>query len=62
MAFFALKHWITVPAASERRYRENLVERTEESHLWTLQRPQAAPGPLSWPAQCFMGMVRTCDG
>lgn len=31
--FVVLKRWITVPAAPERRCRENLVESREEKHL-----------------------------
>lgn len=31
--FFVLKQWIIVPAAPERRYRENLVESREENLL-----------------------------
>lgn len=49
-AFFTLEQWLTVPAALEMRCRKKLKERREKDHLWTLQRPQAAPaGVLASP-------------
>lgn len=33
LRFFVLKQWITVPAAPERRCKENLVESRGENHL-----------------------------